>query len=288
VKQEELKNFITSLIPVILKAGEVALSSQGKVKNIGKEIEHLQADSPYVLEKRQAKTFVDEQVQEILLQALPKIIDVNEVKLDTEETTPSTKLFTSSDAKLTLVLDPIDGTLEYLRGEDDYSICVGLLSSGEIITALVYYPVRKILYFIDYDGKPYKTTYNHNLEKISEEPFTFPTSINKKIIYRNNRVSSDISTCLAGSNFQVIDEDNGKITWPEGLLKCMSGEYYVCLFHTPQIRDVLLGAIIEKMGGYALDWNGNKLIWPDGGRTPRVIFGFGQPSKELLTCVQEE
>lgn len=67
----------------------------------------------------------------------------------------------------------------------------------------------------------------------------------------------------------------------------MSGNYYACIFHTPQIRDVLIGAIIEHIpGGYAIDWEGKKLIWTNGGRLKNAIFGFNTPPKEILSCLR--
>ncbi len=86
-------------------------------------------------------------------------------------------------------------------------------------------------------------------------------------------------------SYKVFDDINGKIVWPDALLKCLSGEYAACLFHSAQIRDILLGAIIEKVkGGYAMDWKGNNLVWPDGGRVPTSIFGFENPPDDLLGC----
>ncbi len=56
-------------------------------------------------------------------------------------------------------------------------------------------------------------------------------------------------------------EIDGKVLWPAALLKCISGEYTASIFHSPQIRDVLLGAIIESLpGGYMVDWAGKKII----------------------------
>ena len=77
------------------------------------------------------------------------------MNLDAEEKTPSAKLFSSNGSETTLVIDPIDGTTQYIAGTEQYSICVGLLQKGKIITALIYFPNQNHFYFIGADGNAY-------------------------------------------------------------------------------------------------------------------------------------
>ncbi|MDO8524070.1 MAG: hypothetical protein Q7R99_00390 [bacterium] len=73
----------------------------------------------------------------------------------------------------------------------------------------------------------------------------------------------------------------------DALLKCIKGEYNACVFHSPQIRDVLIGAMISKIsGGYACDFFGNKIIWPNGGRVSQIMFGFNPLSQKVLACLK--
>ena len=53
------------------------------------------------------------------------------------------------------VIDPIDGTYEYLNGCDSYSVCLGVVENGKISMAIVYFPARDMLYFIGTDGQSY-------------------------------------------------------------------------------------------------------------------------------------
>jgi hypothetical protein len=44
-----------------------------------------------------------------------------------------------------------------------------------------------------------------------------------------------------------------------------------------------LGDVLSKIkGGYCFNWKGQKLIWPNGGRVPNVVFGFNPLPENLL------
>ena len=212
--------------------------------------------------------------------AVLKVIDPQNILLDAEELTKTTQLFSNKNAKLALVIDPIDGTLEYIEGKDHYSICLALVSKGKIIIALVYFPASRELYYIDIDSKSYYKVFSKNLKAKKKIKLNTPSIINKFKIYQNNRVDKKITNKLK-KKYSVESDIDNKTVWSEALIDCISGNYYACIFHTPQIRDVLIGAIIEHMpGGYAIDWNGKKLIWENGGRLKNAIFGFNDTPKD--------
>jgi fructose-1,6-bisphosphatase/inositol monophosphatase family enzyme len=254
----------------------MALEYQGKVKNSGKEIEKLSTDNDFIRKQRAAKTVIDEKVQEELLLAALRLVNPADVYADAEEETPSKKYFSPEPAPTTLVIDPIDGTLLYLAGKDGFSVCVGLIEKGEMLASLVYFPARKEFYFIK-DGSVYCET-NGKLQKLFA-----PKIKDSNLMFVNNRVSEQIAGNLIKAGFEVASDEGGAISWPDALIKCIKGEYNACIFHTPQIRDVLIGAMISKMdGGYALDFFGNKIVWPNGGRVPQIIFGFSPISKKII------
>jgi len=50
------------------------------------------------------------------------------------------------DAKRVFVVDPIDGTRAFIRGEDCWTICIAVVEDGEPIAGVVYAPARDELY----------------------------------------------------------------------------------------------------------------------------------------------
>lgn len=277
---KEVEHFFEEILPVVLEAGEHARASQGRVKNIGKDnSDSFPSDTDFITEQRTAKTIVDEEVQEKLLKGAYPLIG-SKVRVDAEEDTPSVRLFQEHTAEVTLVIDPIDGTLEYIQGRNDYSICLALLSRGTVLFALVYFPKQMTMYLLDTDGKSYRCEYK-NLQMTHKTLLQPPAAVRSGTLYVSFRVPERAKQNLS-KKFITIPDNDGTVSWPEAFLKCLAGEYEAVVLAKPQIRDVLLGAILERVsGGYATDFTGGKLVWPDGGRIPEVIFGFGTPAQEV-------
>lgn len=103
MKKGELDNFIDKMKETIYRAGEMALEHQGKVKNLGKEVEELSGDNDFIKQQRTAKTIIDEKVQEELLLAAKKLLNAPEVYLDAEEETAGKKYFSPKPTPTTLV-----------------------------------------------------------------------------------------------------------------------------------------------------------------------------------------
>src|SRR5262245_61069775 len=76
--------------------------------------------------------------QEILLVALREHFP--RVSVFVEEDTPSAESFAGNRSAQTVVIDPIDGTARYLRGDGPYAILVGLEQEGRVEAALIAVP----------------------------------------------------------------------------------------------------------------------------------------------------
>lgn len=282
MKKDDLNKFFVEAKKIILIAGRKALESQRGIKNIGKDGEKFNSDSEYVKKRRAAKTVLDDQVQELILLGIAKVLNPNSISLDVEENTPSIKYFSDSNKKITLVIDPIDGTLEYVLGNSNYSINIGLIEKGCVLSSLVYFPGKDKFYL--QKGKKVFCRSKKYFKEIKK-----PKKINSKIVYTNNRVSSESIASLESKGFKVIQNEKNCVMWPEALIGCLNGKIGTCIFHSPQIRDVLLGAMISSIsGGYACDWRGNKIVWPSKGRIPLVMFGFGKMDSEIIKCLVDK
>jgi len=280
--RKHLNNFIDGMKNAMYEAGKLAQTQQSTIKNIGKNAENLSGDNEYTKKCRTAKTIIDEKIQEILLIAATKLLDAPNVNLDAEENTFSKKYFSSTfiPNAAVLIIDPIDATLDYLLGNSSYRINVGLVEKGAVLASLIYFPARKEFYFIknnnaycEKSGKLYK------LSVLGRKKDNF--------VYVNSRVDDHIIYNLNKGGYKIVNYKDGIVDYTDALMKCITGEYILCIFHTPQTRDVLLGAIITAFpGSYMCDWKGNKISWPNGGRIPQVIFGFGTLPKKVLKSLK--
>jgi fructose-1,6-bisphosphatase/inositol monophosphatase family enzyme len=212
-------------------------------------------------------------IQEVLLLAAMETLDPRRTTLDAEEATSTVGRFATRGGDATLVIDPLDGTLEYLAQRESYSINVGLVESGRVRAALVYFPARDDLYFLAADGRGYLASQARQTGLSNATALTIP-ALPAPLIYKNSRVSGAISHSLTDLGMTVSDDTDGNVGCADALLRVLSGEATAYIAHTRQMRDVLLGAIVGSAeGGTARDWRGHDLRWPESGRVARAIFG---------------
>lgn len=281
-------SFVLSMASVVRQAGAIATMLQNRVTNEGKmDPTNLPNDDDLLRRRRAAKTIADEVVQELLLVAAADVLDVNSTLLDAEEETPSKRSFLARGADRTLVIDPIDGTLEYLAGESSYSICVGLVRNHHLDAALVYFPSRDHLYLLDQRARSYMATdaRRRGLDNATALTASKPSN---DVVFVNGRVPQTIQERLRLQGYEVIDDTVDGRGAPDCILACLKGEAVAYVAHTRQMRDILLGGVLAgASGGFAVDWHGRQLSWPKNGRVDRAVFGTGAPSLALLECLRE-
>lgn len=126
------------------QVGAMALRFYGKVANLEKTVEGREfanADHRAAIE---ALSDVDLAAQEILLIALAEHFPF--VMLDPEESTPSVALFAGNSSPYTVIVDPIDGTLNYITQRDQFGVMIGLMEEDRYLASLVYFPLQGRLY----------------------------------------------------------------------------------------------------------------------------------------------
>jgi fructose-1,6-bisphosphatase/inositol monophosphatase family enzyme len=284
-------SFAAGIGLAVRQAGAAARMMQGRVENEGKaDATALPNDDAALQRRREAKTMADEVAQEILLLAACDLLDLTITGVDAEEDTPSRALFgVAPDVAQMLVIDPIDGTIEYCEGKDSYSICVGLVRGGVIITVVVYFPARDVLYSIENGIPPrcYQEASRLSTALPLRPPRPGPPD---RVIYKNGRVSADSVRRLESAGFDVRDDTEGQIGAPDAILACLDGTAAAYVSHTRQMRDILLGAVIAGLpSGSAFDWHGQPLRWPAGGRVPRALFMADSTyTAEIVECLEAE
>lgn len=265
-----------NLFQAVRLAGRVALMMQEGIVNEGKSVEKEEGESAHHKAMREAKTKADEIVQELLLGAVMK--DGKDLfTLDVEEDTASIAYYTRKDHAYTLVIDPIDGTLDYLQQKDTYSICCSLIHEGELLLALVYFPLRDILYGY-YEGNKAQIYTEAWMKDWNEGEEVRGSLKQTSLIYKNSRVGDEVCTEVAKRGYEIVDEIEHGLCCPEAILRCMKGEALAYYADHRNIRDILLGAILSKMeGGHACDFAGHPLRWNAGGRQEEAVFTLCDP-----------
>ena len=130
---------ISSNLNIMIKAAEKA--SKSVIRDFG-EVEKLQVS------KKGPNDFVtktDKQVEKILIEELSKI------KKNYSFITEETGTIKNSDEENIWIIDPIDGTTNFLHGIPHFAICIALQSKEEIVSGLIFDPIKDEMFFAEKD-----------------------------------------------------------------------------------------------------------------------------------------
>lgn len=120
------------------QAAAVARSLQGEVRRRSKPGD----GSP----EAEALSAADLACQELILLRLAEVWPG--LGMDAEEDSPALGLFGAAEpGRPTVVLDPIDGSRNYLAGSNDYAVMAALIDEGLYQASVVHFPARHVCYW---------------------------------------------------------------------------------------------------------------------------------------------
>ena len=130
---------ISANLNVMIKAAEKA--SKSVIRDFG-EVEKLQVSKkgPYDF-----VTKTDKNVEKILIEELSKI------KKNYSFITEETGVIKNNDKENIWIIDPIDGTTNFLHGIPHFAICIALQSKEEIVSGLIFDPIKDEMFFAEKD-----------------------------------------------------------------------------------------------------------------------------------------
>ena len=138
----------------MIKACEKA--SKIIIRDFG-EIENLQVT------KKGPKDFVtktDKRVEKIIIEELSK--SKKHFSFITEETGE----ILNKNKNIFWIIDPIDGTTNFLHGVPHFAISVALQIDGEIVSGLIFDPIKNEMFFAEKDNGSY---FNNNRIRVSNK-----------------------------------------------------------------------------------------------------------------------
>jgi len=128
---------ISSNLNIMIKAAEKA--SKSVIRDFG-EVEKLQVSKkgPYDF-----VTKTDKHVEKVLIEELSKI------KKNYSFITEETGIIKNKDKENIWIIDPIDGTTNFLHGIPHFAICIALQYKNEIISGLIFDPIKDEMFFAE-------------------------------------------------------------------------------------------------------------------------------------------
>ena len=209
---------ISSNLNIMIKAAEKA--SKSVIRDFG-EVEKLQVS------KKGPRDFVtktDKLVEKILIDELSK------TKKNYSFLSEEIGFIKNKDQENLWIIDPIDGTTNFLHGIPHFAICIALQSKKEILSGLIYDPIKDEMYFTEKNKGAYLN--NHRLR------------VSKK---------NSIEDCLFSSNHEGVKFSNLNLRYSGcaalDLAYVASGRLDGFFHNKINLWDVAAGALLVKEAG---------------------------------------
>jgi 3'(2'), 5'-bisphosphate nucleotidase len=246
---EEIKN-------IAKKAGAIAMSFYKKDYNIDEK------------KNRTPVTEADMAINKFLLEELGKFghpILSEESKDDFEK---------RKDAEYVWIIDPLDGTSDFIDKTDEFSILVGLVKNNQPVLGVVYEPAKDTIYWAQ-TGKGAFSDRSGKTERLQVSKITDPKEMTM-LFSRNHLLDSDIEIYKKlGIGKQRKRGSTSKIC----VIARGDAEIYVNTSNKTGEWDTCANQIIlEESGGKISDIYGNKLTYNK--ENPMNLKGFIMTSGE--------
>ncbi|WP_440643782.1 inositol monophosphatase family protein [Candidatus Pelagibacter sp. HIMB123] len=214
---------ISSNLNIMIKAAEKA--SKSVIRDFG-EVEKLQVS------KKGPRDFVtktDKHVEKILIEELSK------TKKNYSFLSEEVGSIENKDKDNIWIIDPIDGTTNFLHGIPHFAICLALESKKEIISGLIYDPIKDEMFYAEKNKGAYL---NNQRLRVS----------NKNLL----------DECLFSSNHEGVKFSNLNMRYSGcaalDLAYVASGRLDGFFHNKIKIWDVAAGALlVEEAGGIVND-----------------------------------
>ena len=216
---------ISSNLNLMIKAVEKA--SKSVIRDFG-EVEKLQVSKkgPYDF-----VTKTDKYVEKILIEELSKS------KKNYSFITEETGKISNKDKENFWIIDPIDGTTNFLHGIPHFAICVAFKSKEEMVSGLIFDPIKDEMFFAEKNKGAY---------------------LNNQRLRVSNKSSLD--DCLFSSNHEGVKYSNLNMRYSGcaalDLAYVASGRLDGFFHNTINLWDVAAGSLmVEEAGGIVNDLN---------------------------------
>ena len=234
----DLKIIVEKLIDPFLKAGDLSISL--REKGLKKEIKS--DNTPVSNGDLEVNKFITQKISEIT----PDIPIISEETSDNKD---------NNKLKDFWLVDPIDGTYDYINNLEEFTINAGLIKNNKPVAGLIYAPAKKRMFYSYGEGDAYELSDRKIIKLNEKDSVTRPI----KFISYSNKIKPEIQKIY--QEIGVIEN----IRMKSSLKFCVvaAGEYdgYVA---EPRAYewDIAAGhAILIHSGGTVTDFDGNEILY---------------------------
>ena len=209
---------ISANLNVMIKAAEKA--SRALIRDFG-EIEKLQVS---IKGPTDFVSNADLKAEKIIIEELKKARP-NYSIISEEDGSESNK-----DKKNTWIIDPIDGTTNFLHGVPHFAISIALKSENEIVSGLIYDPIKDEMFYAEKDKGAF---FNNQRIRVSKKK-----EINSCLFATGGKSKNEIDLPLRRSGSAALD-----------MAYVAAGRYDGYFQNDLNLWDIAAGIIILKEAG---------------------------------------
>ena len=249
--ENEIKNIIESLIDTFLIAGDVSI----QLRNEGLQKEIKSDNTPV--------SNGDLEVNKILTKKILKLTP--DIPIVSEETSHNKS---KDDLKDFWLIDPIDGTYDYINNKEEFTLNAGLILNRKAVAGLINVPAKNRMFYSYGKNNSFEFTRNkktkldckklsplNSVKVVSYSDKLKPEieKIHKKLgVTEYVKMKSSLKFCVIASG-----EFDGYVAEPRAC------EWDIAAGH----------AILENAGGIITDFNGNEITYGKKGfKNPSLII----------------
>ena len=247
----DIKEVVEKLIDTFLKAGEISLEL--RKKGLTKS---MKSDNTPVSNG-------DLEVNKIITK---KIIELTPtIPIISEETSENKSI---KDLKDFWLIDPIDGTYDYINNLDEFTINAGLIINKKPVAGLIYAPAKKRMFYSYDENQAFELINGSKVKLDSTKEFNKDEI---KFVSYSSKVKPEISKIHREFNVKKL------VRMKSSLKFCViaAGEYdgYVAEPRACE-WDIAAGhAILKHAGGNITDFDGNEILYGKKNfRNPSLIL----------------
>ena len=211
-------NSISANLNIMIKASEKA--SKVLIRDFG-EIEKLQVS------RKGPTDFVtnsDIKTEKIIIEELKK------AKPNYSILSEEFGIEKNKDKNNTWIIDPIDGTVNFLHGIPHFAISIALKSNGEIVSGLIFDPIKDELFFAEKNSGAF---FNNHRIRVSKK-----NEINECLFATGGKLKNELEIPYRRSGCAALD-----------MAYVASGRYDGYFQHNLNIWDIAAGIILIKEAG---------------------------------------
>ena len=211
-------NSISANLNIMIKASERA--SKILIRDFG-EVEKLQVS------KKGPSDFVtnsDLKTEKIIIDELQK------AKPNYSIVSEENGIKNNKDKKNTWIIDPIDGTVNFLHGIPHFAISIALKSNDEIVSGLIFDPIKNEMFYAEKNNGAY---FNNQRIRVSKK-----NQINQCLFVTGGKITKELNLPYRKSGCAALD-----------LAYVASGRYDGYFQNDLNLWDIAAGIVLIKEAG---------------------------------------